>query len=134
MSKGKFVAGVISGAAIGAAAGVLLAPKSGAETRKELANKFNEVLDSAKSLKKEDAVKYIETSIDKIKKELSTLDKEKVKKKAEKKAKEIQKELEDLVEFAKEKGNEELQKATEALRKKALQVSKEVVKKLEEAD
>ena len=133
MSKGKFVAGVVTGALVGATAGVLLAPKSGAETRKDLANKFNEVLEKAKTLKKEDAIKYIEDKIEKIKKDISSLDKEKVKKIAEEKAKKIGHELENLVSFAKEKGNEELQKAVAALRSKALEVSKEVVKKLEEA-
>ena len=133
MSKGKFVAGVVTGALVGATAGVLFAPKSGAETRRELANKFNEVLEKAKTLKKEDAIKYIEDRIEKIKNELSSLDKEKVKKIAEKKAKEIGKELEQLVSFVKEKGNEQLEKAIIALRGKALEVSKEVVKKLEEA-
>ena len=132
MGRGKFVAGAITGVAIGAAAGVLLAPKSGEETRKELAVKINDVLDKAKKLKKEDAITYIETSIEKIKKDIASLDKEKVKKNAQKKAKEIQKELEELVSFAKEKGTEELEKATEALRTKALEVSKGVVKKLEE--
>jgi len=38
-----FLAGVGVGALIGAAAGILLAPRSGAETREELARKFDEL-------------------------------------------------------------------------------------------
>lgn len=38
-----FLAGVGVGALIGAAAGLLLAPKSGAETREDLARKFDEL-------------------------------------------------------------------------------------------
>ena len=37
-----FLAGVGLGALIGAAAGLLMAPKSGAETRQDLAHKFEE--------------------------------------------------------------------------------------------
>ncbi len=36
MSVGKFFTGVVIGAALGAVAGILLAPKSGAETREML--------------------------------------------------------------------------------------------------
>ena len=38
MSAGKFIAGFVVGGAIGAIAGILLAPKSGAETRDDIAN------------------------------------------------------------------------------------------------
>lgn len=39
------LAGVGLGAIIGAAAGLLFAPKAGAETREEIANKFRELKD-----------------------------------------------------------------------------------------
>ena len=38
-----FLAGIGVGALIGAAAGLLLAPKSGAETREDLTHKFDEL-------------------------------------------------------------------------------------------
>ena len=47
MSAGKFIAGFIVGGAIGAVAGILLAPKSGEETRNEIANGAKEMLRKA---------------------------------------------------------------------------------------
>lgn len=49
MKKGKFLTGILSGAAIGALAGILFAPKKGTETRKGISSKSNEYLDNAKS-------------------------------------------------------------------------------------
>lgn len=45
MSKGngKFVLGTLLGAALGAVAGILYAPKSGKETRKDLGDKAKEI-------------------------------------------------------------------------------------------
>ena len=45
---GKFVLGALIGAAAGAIAGVLLAPKSGKETRKELGKKAKDYSEKAK--------------------------------------------------------------------------------------
>ena len=45
MSKGKFALGAFFGAIVGAAAGILTAPKSGKETRAELKAKTCEVKD-----------------------------------------------------------------------------------------
>ena len=48
MSKGKLVASVLAGAAAGAVLGVLLAPDKGAETRKKIAKKGNDLKGSVK--------------------------------------------------------------------------------------
>lgn len=45
MSKGKFALGAVFGAIAGAVAGVLMAPKSGKETRAEIVAKSTEVKD-----------------------------------------------------------------------------------------
>ena len=45
MSAGKFLAGVIVGGAIGAITGILLAPKSGEETREMLSDTAKEFKD-----------------------------------------------------------------------------------------
>ncbi|NJW52804.1 YtxH domain-containing protein [Salinimicrobium oceani] len=49
MKAGKFIAGIISGAAIGAIAGILFAPKKGTETRKNITDKSNEYMYGAKN-------------------------------------------------------------------------------------
>lgn len=61
MSAGKFLAGFVVGGAIGAIAGILLAPKSGEETRAMLA-------DSAKSAMKkaDETVKEIQAKADDV--------------------------------------------------------------------
>jgi len=58
-------------------------------------------------------------------------DKEKVAKIAKKKAKDIQNMVEELVSYAVEKGSPVLEKAANAVREKAIDVTKEVLAKLE---
>ena len=130
MKKGKTFA-ALGGLAVGAGLGMLFAPKKGSETRKELSKKINELLDAAKKIDKEEALEYIEKKIDEIKEQLDDLDKEDVLEIAKKKGKEIQGKVEELAKYAKKRGNEELTKAAEALRVKTIEVSKEVIKKLE---
>ena len=76
MSKsgiGKFVAG----AAIGLGLGVLFAPKSGEDTRKELKAKLDELIEQAKKVDIEEVKKNITRRVEDIKMELVDLDKEK---------------------------------------------------------
>jgi gas vesicle protein len=49
MSNTKTVLGFIAGAAVGALAGILLAPDKGSETRRKIAGKAGGVTDSLKS-------------------------------------------------------------------------------------
>ena len=71
---GKFVAG----AAVGVGLGMLFAPKAGEETRRDLKEKFDELLEQIKGIKAEDVKDYFEVKVEEIKKDLSELDKEKV--------------------------------------------------------
>lgn len=127
---GKFLAG----AAVGAGLGVLFAPKKGSETRKELKEKFDELLAKAKNIDLEEVKESIENKIDEIKAELEDLDKEKVLKIAKKKAKQIEEKAEELVNYAIDKGTPVLEKAASAVREKAIEVTKEVLAKLENTE
>ena len=71
---GKFVAG----AAIGVGLGVLFAPKKGSETREDLKNKLDDLLNQVKNIDIDDVRKEFNKKVEEIKLELSDLDKEKV--------------------------------------------------------
>lgn len=49
MKAGKILLGVLSGAAAGAAAGLLFAPKKGADTRRQISETSDNYLQNAKS-------------------------------------------------------------------------------------
>jgi len=67
MSIGKFFTGFIVGAALGAVAGVLLAPKSGEETRNDISELAKDVVD-----KTEQTVKDIREKADNIVSDMQT--------------------------------------------------------------
>ena len=131
MSKTKKRRGLLAGLVIGAGLGVLFAPKKGSETRKDLMRKFEELKNKAKNIDMKEVKENIDIKIDAIKAELADLDKEKVLKIAKKRAKQIKEMAEDLVEYAVEKGTPVLEKSAAAVRTKAIEVTKEVLAKLE---
>ncbi len=49
MKAGKILLGILSGAAAGAAVGMLFAPKKGSETRRRIADKSNEYVSGSKN-------------------------------------------------------------------------------------
>lgn len=53
MSAGKFLAGFVVGGALGAIAGILLAPQSGEETREQLSDASKDVVKKADKTVKE---------------------------------------------------------------------------------
>lgn len=133
MSKkglGKF----ILGAGIGAGLGMLFAPKKGSETRRELKKMMDDLVDKAKGIDTEEVKTNIETKIAEIKDELADLDKEKVLKVAKKKARQIQDATEELVKYAVDKGTPVLESAADSVRQKAIDVTKEVLNKLEKEE
>ena len=137
MSKDKKKSGLgkfVLGAAVGAAVGVLLAPKKGSETRKDLKNKLDDLVNKAKELNMEDVKFAIEMKVTEIKNELEDLDKEKVLKIAKKQASNLKDKADELVNYAIEKGTPVLEKAAAAIREKTIVVTKEILNKLEKEE
>ena len=122
----KFVAG----AAIGLGLGVLFAPKSGEETRKELKAKLDELVNQAKNVDIEEVKKDIMRRVEDIKMELVDLDKEKALEIAKEKAEALKEKAQELVEVAKEKGTPALKKAANDVLDSVIKVSKDTQKKL----
>ena len=77
MSKKSGLGKFLAGAAIGVGLGILFAPKSGAETRKELKEKIDELVVKVKELDIKEVRDSITKKIENLKEELADLDKEK---------------------------------------------------------
>jgi gas vesicle protein len=127
---GKFLAG----AAIGAGLGILFAPKKGSETRAELKAKIEDLVKQIKKIDLEEVKEEFEVKLENLKAELADLDKEKVLEIAKKKAVDLKEKAQDLVELAIEKGTPILRDMAEEVRLKTIDVTKEVLKKLENAE
>ena len=72
MNLGKVLVGIVAGAAIGAAAGVLFAPKKGSVTRRFIAQKGNNYVDEMKDRFSESLV-TVNHKIDSLKDEVISL-------------------------------------------------------------
>lgn len=125
---------IAAGAALGAGLGILLAPKSGSETRKELNEKIHELLDKVKNIDSKELKNEFNDKINELKEEIKDLDKEKVLKIAKTKSESIKEKADNLVNLAKEKGNAILEKSATEVRENAIFVTKKVLDKLESAE
>ena len=90
---------------------------------------YNAITKEMDNLKEE-----FEVKLENLKAELADLDKEKVLEIAKKKAVDLKEKAQDLVELAIEKGTPILRDMAEEVRLKTIDVTKEVLKKLENAD
>ncbi len=129
--KKKTIATLVAGTAIGAGLGVLFAPKSGKETRQDLKNKIAELKEKLENVKVKDVKKYVSEKIEKLENDLKALDKETVLKAAKNKAKKIEADCKKLARYVKDKSEPILEEAVNALREKAIEVTKQAIEKLE---
>ena len=127
---GKFVGGVL----IGATVGLLFAPKKGSETRKDLKEKANDLIEQAKHIDIDDVEKVINKKVNEIKNELADLDKEKVMSLAKEQASHIKSKCDDLVTYAINYGTPVLEKTAEAARTKCVDILKVTLEKLEKTE
>lgn len=130
--KKKEIGALAIGAAIGVGAGVLLAPKSGKDTREDLKNITEEFLTKVKNIKLKDVKEDFNKKIKELEQELKSLDKERVLELAKEKATAIKIKADDLVDFAIEKKEKALSKTAEEFREKAILVTKDILAKLED--
>ena len=126
----KFLVGL----SLGAGLGMLFAPESGEKLRKNLKVKLNDFLEEVKSIDIQEVKDDFVTRLDEIKLELEDLDKEKVLEIAKEKSEKLKNKTTDLIELTKEKGTPVLESFAEEIRVKAIDVTKDVLNKLENAD
>ena len=123
----KFVAGL----GLGVGVGMLFAPKKGEELRKDLKVKLDELVNKVKEIDVKEVSDDFMKKVNNLKNELEDLDKEKVLDIAKKKGEELKDKASELVELAKEKGTPVLEKAADDVRQRAILVTKDVLRKLE---
>lgn len=129
--KGSGLGKFLAGAAIGVGLGLLFAPKKGSETRAILKAKLDELMIQIKKIDIEEVKEEFEDRLQEIKEELADLDKEKALALAKEKAIQLKNKAQDLVDLAVEKGTPVLKDAAEEVRLKTIEVTKDVLKKLE---
>lgn len=134
MSKKKSIWPFVAGVGLGVGAGMLFAPKKGEELRKDVKNKIDELINKAKEIDVDEVKDEFMKRIDEVKAELEDLDKEKALAIAKRKGNELKEKAEDLVEYAREKGTPVLEKAAKEVRQKAIMVTREVLKRLEDEE
>ncbi len=118
------------GAGIGVGLGVLFAPKSGKELRKDLKEKMDDLVAKAKNIDMKDVKEAIEEKVAEIKEDLKNLDKETVADTIKEQAKKIKKKADDLVDYAIKKGTPVIEDAAREVKESTIKTLESITKKL----
>lgn len=132
MSKKRGFGSLLAGIGIGVGLGVLFAPQSGEQTRKDLKKKMDELVVYLKGLDYNEVKDNLIEKVENLKKELEDLDKEKVLEIAKVKAEEIKEKAEELYRTAVAQGKPVIEKAAKEIKAKTVVVLKGMIDKLEE--
>lgn len=127
--KGKL--GFLGGALVGLGLGFLFAPKSGEETRKELASQISNLWDKVRGMDANEIKTKLENKLKEIEAGLKDLDKEKVLSIAKEKASALKDKTEELVKMAKDAGKPVIEDTALSIKKGLANVTREVLNKLE---
>ena len=130
LGLGKFVLG----AAVGAGLGILFALKKGSETRADLKNKLDELVDQVKKIDVEEVKKEFDMKVNEIRMELVDLDKEKALDIAKERAADLKEKAQELYDLALEKGTPVLKKTAKDVLENVIKVSKDTIKKLDKKE
>lgn len=135
MSKEKSGLGkFLLGAGIGVGLGILFAPKSGKETRKELKEKMDILVEKAKNLNAKDVKAVIEKKVKEIREDLKNLDKETVAEKIKEQAKKIKKKADELVDYAVKKGTPIIEAAAREVKESTIKTLESITAKLKDEE
>lgn len=127
---GKF----LLGAGIGAGLGILFAPKSGKETRQELKEKMDDLVEKARNIDIDEVKANIEKKVNEIKEDLKNIDKETVAEAIKKQAKNIKKKADDLVDYAVKKGTPVIEQAARDVKASTVKTLESITAKLKEEE
>lgn len=120
------------GAALGIGLGVLFAPKSGKETRKDLSKVINDLYDKAKDIDVEEVKNAIIVKTKELENTIKDLDKETAKQLIVDKSKEVKIKAQELVDLAKEKGTPIVEETAKKVKSKTAELLKNTAEKLED--
>ena len=135
MSKNKSGFGkFLLGAGIGVGLGILFAPKSGKETRRDLKEKMDDLVEKAKNIQVEDVKATIEAKVQEIKEDLKNLDKETVVSAIKSGAAKIKRKADELVEYAIEKGTPVIEAAAREVKASTVKTLESITAKLKDEE
>lgn len=129
MSKKK---SFLLGAGIGLGLGLLFAPKSGKETREDLAKMISDLYEKAKQIDVEEVKNAIIVKTKELENTLRDLDKETAKQLIIDKSREVKIKAQELVDLAVEKGTPIVEKTAKKVKSKTAELLKNTAEKLEE--